>query len=96
MVWTDSLYKADYISSLKGLCFISYAFFCVPNIDLQLFVDEGDLNMKCSIKNPHKIILGGPRSVDHGGQIPHEMINETEGKAVFTIIRACSMGCNSI
>jgi hypothetical protein len=68
----------------------------VPNIDLQLFADEGDLNMKCSIKNPHKIILAGPRSVDHGGQILHEMITETEGKSVFTIIRACSMDCNSI
>ena len=68
----------------------------MPNIDLQLFVYEGHLNVKCSIKNPHKIISGGPRSVDLGGQIPCEMITETEGKVVFTIICACSMGCNSI
>ena len=27
---------------------------------------------------------------------PHEMITETEGKAVFTVIRAYSMGYKSI
>lgn len=64
----------------------------MPNIDLQLFVYEGDLNVKCSLKNPHKMISGGSRSVDLGGQIPHEIITETEGEAVFTIIRAYSMG----
>jgi hypothetical protein len=52
--------------------------------------------MKCSVKNPHKMISGGPRSVDLGGQIPHEMITETEGKAVFTVIHACFMGCISV
>jgi hypothetical protein len=51
--------------------------------------------MKCSLKNPHKMISGGPRSVDLGGQIPHEMITETEGKAVVKIILAFSMGCIS-
>jgi len=59
----------------------------VPNTDLQLFVYEGDLNMKCSLKNPHKITSGG--------QICHAMITETEGKAVVAIILAFCMGCNS-
>jgi hypothetical protein len=58
-------------------------------------VYEGDLNVKCSLKNPHKMISGGPRSVDRGGHIPHAMITETEGKAVVTVILALSMGCNS-
>lgn len=53
---------------------------------------EGNLNMQYSRKNPHKIISGGPRSVDHGDQIPHEMITETERKTVVTIILPFAMG----
>jgi hypothetical protein len=51
--------------------------------------------MKCSLKNPNKMMSSGPRSVDLGDQIPHAMITETEGKAVVTIIFAFSMCCNS-
>ena len=47
----------------------------MPDIDLQLFMYEVDLNMKCSIKNPHKI-SAGPRSVNLGGHIPRAMITE--------------------
>ena len=43
-------------------------------------------------RNPHKIVWGGPRSVDHGDRIPCEMITETERKTVVTIILAFSTG----